>query len=84
MNKAAWLSHLSVAGVRFLSPKSLKRQNNKVTSQELNAVALYSAEDLATTYCFLDFHDTGEAPNKMQNLVVDLLEVEQLAQSESK
>ena len=64
---------------------SLSSVLSQVTSQLAKAIALYSASalDLATTFCFFVFQETGEFPNIIQNPEVDLLEKAQLAQSES-
>lgn len=46
---------------------------------------LYSAsnEDLEIVFCFLDFHETKEFPNRMQYTIMDLLVRVQEAQSAS-
>lgn len=58
---------------------------SQVTSQVVRAIALYSAsgEDLATTICFLLFHEIGDVPRSIQYPVLDLLEYGYEAQSES-
>lgn len=80
---AALLSHLRVVGGMFLSPRSLRRAVNQVTSHVVKAMDLYSvsAEDLATTLCFFAFHEMGESPRNMQYPDVDRRVIGQLAQS---
>ena len=58
---AAWLSHHRSTGPKSFNPKSMSKATNHVISQQVSVMALYSAlaEDLETTACFLDFHETG-------------------------
>ena len=58
--------------LRFLIPKSFKSSVTQVTSQVVNAMALYSSStvDLAIT-CFFDFHDIGDDLKKMHKPIVE-------------
>lgn len=78
---AVSLSHFKIVGGIDFKPRSLSRVLSHVTSQVVNVMDLYSAEDLATTDCFFAFQDTSESRRKMQYPDVDLLVVGQLAQS---
>lgn len=53
--------------------KSCKRNVNHWSSQTVKARARYSdsKDDRETVGCFLDFHEIGESPRKIQNLVID-------------
>ena len=70
---------------QWLSPRSLSNVKSHKISQQVEAIALYSAsaDERATTDCFFTFQEIGELPNNMQNPVVDFLESQQLPQSES-
>uniref|UniRef100_A0A7C9D5U8 Uncharacterized protein n=1 Tax=Opuntia streptacantha TaxID=393608 RepID=A0A7C9D5U8_OPUST len=85
MCRAAWLSQARGTGAKFVIPRSLNNVSNQTISQHVVAIARYSAsaEERATTVCFLTFQDIGEWPSKMQKPVVDFLLSPQLPQSES-
>jgi hypothetical protein len=63
----------------------LRKENNHISSQQVAAIALYSAsaEDLEKVCCFLDFQDIRESPMKMQNPVTNFRVSTHPAQSES-
>jgi len=63
----------------------VKRKFRQLISLARPANDLYSAStnDLLTIFCFLDFQEIKESPKKTQKPVVDSLEIEQVAQSES-
>lgn len=83
--RTVWLSHLRSTGATFWMPKSFNRETNQVISHVVNAIDLYpaSADDLATTFCFLSFHDIDEWPKRIQYPVVDRQDIWHEAQSES-
>ena len=71
--------------LEVMEPQLLNSLTTQVTSEDVAAIALYSAseEDLETVDCFLDLHDIGDFPNKRMKPVTDLLQSGQAAQSES-
>lgn len=83
MESATWLSLLIIAGERSSNPISFNNDDSHVTSQQVWAIARYSASavERATTDCFLVFQEIGEEPRRTQYHVVDFLVVGQLAQS---
>ncbi|KAE8696260.1 putative nucleotide binding protein [Hibiscus syriacus] len=66
-------------------PSSLAKPFNHVNYAVVTAMLLYSAsaDDLAMTFCFLDFHEINEFPSLMQKPETDLLETGHAAQSKS-
>jgi len=56
--------------------RSLNSEISEEISQQVSAIALYlaSAEDLATTVCFLDFYDIKDFPSCIAYPVVDFLD----------
>lgn len=85
MCRAALLSQYNVAGSEKITPMSENKPVIQTISQEVVAMALYSAsaEDLQTVLCFLVPQDTKESPNLIQKPVSDLRVIGQDAQSES-
>ena len=64
-------------------PRSFNKECNQVTSRAVRAIARYSAsaDERATTVCFLVFHESGTSPRKMQYPEVDLHVAKHPAQS---
>ena len=83
MYKVALLSQQREADYLCLKLKSCKRAISLTNSPVTVVVTLYSdsANDLATTYCFLHFHEIKESPKKTQKLEMNLLILGQPAQS---
>jgi len=69
------LSQYKVTGVRFLILRSCNKARSQIISQQVVAIARYSAsaEERATTDCFFTFQEIGEEPSSMQKPVVDFL-----------
>jgi hypothetical protein len=57
-----------VAGYGCRTCKSLSKVKSQVTSQQVDAIALYldSVEDLKIVCCFLDFQETNASPMNTQ------------------
>lgn len=66
-------------------PNSHKRRWSQIISALAEDIARYSAsaEDFETVVCFLHFHEIREFPRNIHQLVVDLQESRQPAQSAS-
>lgn len=66
--RADLLSQCRVVDGMLWIPRSQSSVLSQVTSHTVRAIALYSAsaDDLATTFCFLVFHEIGKLPRKTQ------------------
>ena len=75
-----------MTGLRDATVNSSKSLTSHVTSEVAMDMTLYSSlkEDLEIMCCFLLFQQIGEFPRRITYLVIDLLNVGQDAQFESK